>query len=88
MTNFDNIIRCYLFSLKMYVGHKYCCNQMNLVSVLNHSFKCQTCFMRRDVPTGVSSILPANEYVNEHIANNHIIICLVCQSREFSRYLV
>ena len=56
---------------------------MNLVSVLNHSFKCQTCLMWRDAPVGVSPIFPANECANEHIANNHIIICLICQSKNF-----
>ena len=40
---------------------------MNLVSALNHSFKCQTCLMQRDALVGVSPIFPANECANEHI---------------------
>ena len=56
---------------------------MNIVSVLNHSFQCQTCLMWGDVPVGVSPIFPAYECANEHIANNHIIICLICQSKNF-----
>ena len=51
---------------------------MYLIPVLSHSFKCQTCLVRRDVP-----IFPATECADEHFANNHIIICLVCQSRNF-----
>ena len=83
MANFDNFIRCSPFSSNSYAGHRYCCNQMNLVSVLNHSFKCQTCLIGRDAPVGVSPIFLANQYANEHIANNHIIIYLICQSRKF-----
>ena len=48
---------------------------MNLVSVLNHSFKCLTCLMQGDAPVGVSPIFPPNQCTNEHIANNHIIVC-------------
>ena len=89
MENFDNLIRCYPFSSVCYVMDcKQCCNQMNLISVLSHSFKCQTCLMRKDTPSGVAPIFPANECANEHIADNHIIICLVCQSKIVSRYLV
>ena len=83
MANFDNITRWYPFSSKFYVGHKYCCNQMNLVSALNHSFKCQTCLMQRDALVSVSPIFPPNQCANEHIANNHIIICLICQPKCF-----
>ena len=83
MANFDNITRCYPFSSKFYVGHKYCCNQMNLDSALNHTFKCLTCLMQRDVPVGVSPIFPPNQCANEHIANNHIIVCLICQFKSF-----
>ena len=57
--------------------------QMNLISVLSHSLKCQTCLLWRDAPAGVAPIFPANECANEHIANNHIIICLVGQSKNF-----
>ena len=53
--NFDNFIRCYPFSSVFYVGRKQCCNQMNLISVLSHSFKCQTCLMQKDTPTGVAT---------------------------------
>ena len=56
---------------------------MNLVSALNHSFKCQTCLMQRDALVGVSPIFPPNKCANEHIANNHIIICIICQSKSF-----
>ena len=83
MENFDNLIRCYPFSSVFYVGCKQCCNQMNLISVLSHSFKCQTCLLWRDAPAGVAPIFPANECTDEHIANNHITICLVCQSKNF-----
>ena len=37
--------------------------------------------MQKDTSTGVTPIFPANEYADEHIANNHIIIFLVCQSK-------
>ena len=83
MENFDDFIRCYPFSSVIYTGCKQCCNQMYLIPVLSHSFKCQTCLLRRDAPVGVVPIFPANECVDEHFANNHIIICLVCQSRNF-----
>ena len=43
---------------------------MNLVSALDHTFKCLTCLMRRNTPTGVSPIFPPNHCANEHIANN------------------
>ena len=79
MENFDNLIRCYSFSSKIYTGRKQCCNQMNLIPVLNNSSKCQTCLMQRDTPVGVVPIFPANECAYEHIANNHIIVCLICQ---------
>ena len=75
MVNFDNITRCHPFSSQLYQGCTYCCNTMNLVSVLNHTFKCLTCLMQRDAPTGVSPVFPPNQCANEHIANNHII-CL------------
>ena len=64
-----------------YVGHKQLCNQMNLIPVLSHSFRCQTCLLRKDAPAGLAPIFPANECVDEHFANSHIIICLECQSR-------
>ena len=56
---------------------------MNLVSALNDSFKCLTCLMQRDAPVGESPIFPPNQCVNEHIANNHIIVYLICQSKSF-----
>ena len=72
-----------IFISFFYVGCKQCCNQMNLISILSHSFKCQTCSMGKDTPLGVAPIFPANECADEHIANHHIIICLVCQSQNF-----
>lgn len=83
MESFDELIRCHPFSTNFYVGHKRCCNQMNLIPALNHSFKCQTCLLRKDTPTGVVLIFPPNECAYEHFANNHIIICLICQSQSF-----
>ena len=56
---------------------------MNLVSALNHTFKCLTCLMRRNAPSGVSPIFPPNHCAYEHIANNHILVCLICQSKIF-----
>ena len=56
---------------------------MNLVSALNHSFMCLTSLMCRDTLVGVSPIFPPNQCANEHIANNHIIVCLICQSKSF-----
>ena len=79
----DDFIRCYPFSSVLCAGYKQCCNKMSLVPVLSNSFKCQTCFLRRDTPTGVAPIFLANECADEHFANNHIIICLVWQSRNF-----
>ena len=72
-----------IFISFFYVGHKQCCKQMNLIPVLSHSFKCQTCLLRRDAPAGEAPIFPANECVDEYFANNHIIICLVYQSKKF-----
>ena len=74
MENFDDFIRCYPFSSVLYAGCKQCCNQMSLISVLSHSFKCQTCLLRRDAPTGVAQIFPAKECVDEYFANNHIVM--------------
>ena len=56
---------------------------MNLVSALNHRFKCLICLMQRDALVGVSPIFPPNQCANEHIANNHIIVCLIFQSKSF-----
>ena len=83
MANFQNIIRCYPFSSQPFQGRLFCCNQMNLVSALNHTFKCLMCLMRRNTPTGVSPIFPPNHCAYEHIANNHILVCLICQSKIF-----
>ena len=83
MEDIDDFIRCYPFSSVLYAGCKQCCNKMSLVPVLSNIFKCQTCLLRRDTPTGVAPIFPANECADEHFANNHIIICLICQSRNF-----
>ena len=83
MGNFDDFVRCYLFSSVLYLGCKKCCNRMSLIPVLSNSFKCQTCLLRGDTPVGVAPIFPANECVDEHFANNHIIIHLVCQLRNF-----
>ena len=74
MANFNNITRCYPFSSKFYVGRKYCCTQMNLVSALNHSFKCLTCLMQRDALVGVSPIFPPNKCAHEHIAKQSYYI--------------
>ena len=83
MANFENIFRCYPIVSQKYQGHLYCCNTMNLVSALNHTFKRLTCLTGRDTPPGVSPIFPPNYCANEHIANNHIIVCLICQSKTF-----
>ena len=32
---------------------------------------------------GVPPIFTPNQCANEHIANNHIIVCLICQSKSF-----
>ena len=53
MEKFDHFVRCYPFSLVLYAGHEQCCNQMSLIPVLSHSFKCQTCLLRRDIPAGM-----------------------------------
>ena len=83
MANFQNIIRCYPFSSQPFQGRLFCCNTMNLGSALNHTFKCLMCLMRRNTPTGVSPIFPPNHCAYEHIANNHILVCLICQSKIF-----
>ena len=83
MANSENVTRCYPFSSQQYNGHLYCCNTMNLVSALNHTFKCLTCLMQRNAPPGVSPIFPPNHCAYEHIANNHILVCLICQSKIF-----
>ena len=83
MANSENIIRCYPFSSQKYQGCFYCCNTMNLISAFNHTFKCLTCLMQRNAPPGVSPIFPPNYCAYEHIANNHILVCLICQSKIF-----
>ena len=60
---------------------------MNLIPVLSHSFKCQTCLLKKDAPAGVVPIFPANECVDEHSANNHIMICLVYVNLEIFKAL-
>ena len=79
MEDFDDFIICHPFSEEYYDRCKQCCDNMSLVPVLGHSFKCQTCLSRKDAPEGVAPIFPANECANEHFANNHILICLVCK---------
>ena len=83
MANFHNSTRCHPFSSQPFQGHLVCCNKMNLVSALDHTFKCLTCLMRKNTPPGVSPIFPPNHCANEHIANNHILVCLICQSQIF-----
>ena len=83
MANFGNITRCHPFSSQIYQGCPHCCNTMNLVSALNHTFKCLTCLMQRHALTGVLPIFPPNQCANVHIANNHIIVCLICHSKSF-----
>ena len=56
---------------------------MSLVPVLTNNFKCQTCFLRRDAPADLAPIFPGNEWADGHFANNHILICLICQSKNF-----
>ena len=51
--------------------------------MLTHSFKCQTCLLRKDAPEGMAPIFPGNECDDEYFANNHILICLVCQLKIF-----
>ena len=65
MANFKNSTRCYPFSSQPFQGRLVCCNKMNLVSALDHTFKCLTCLMRKNAPTGVSPIFPPNHYANE-----------------------
>ena len=83
MANFKNSTRCYPFSSQPFQGCLVCCNKMNLVSALDHTFKCLTCLMRKNTPTGVSPIFPPNHCAHDHIANNHILVCLICQSQIF-----
>ena len=83
MANFTKGKRCQPFSSQPFQGRSICCNKMNLISALNHTFKCMTCLMRKNAPPGVSPIFPPNHCANEHIANNHILVCLVCQSQIF-----
>ena len=83
MEDIDDFIRCCSFSTILNAGCKQCCNKMSLVPVLTNSFKCQTCLLRRDAPAGVAPIVPANKCADEHFANNHILICLICQPKNF-----
>ena len=53
MATFKNSTRCYPFSSQPFQGRLVCCDKMNLVSALNHTFKCLTCLMRKNAPTGV-----------------------------------
>ena len=95
MEDFDDIIRCYPFSDFIrcspfsddyYEGPKPCCDKMYLVPVLSHSFKCQTCLLRKDAPEGVAPIFPANECADEHFTNNHTLSCL--SNENFSENLL
>ena len=83
MATFKNSIRCYPFSSQPFQGRLLCCNKMNLISALDHTFKCLMCLMRKNAPPGVSPIFPPNHCANEHIANNHLLACLICQSQIF-----
>ena len=83
MANFNNNTRCHPFSSQSFQGRLVCCNKMNLVSALDNTFKCLMCLMRKNTPPGVSPIFPPNHCTNEHIANNHILVCLICQSQIF-----
>lgn len=73
------------FSNVTYFGRKRCCNEMNLVSAIDNTFKCETCRMRGDHPTGVAPIFPADACAETHLANNHILICLICNEMVFHR---
>ena len=83
MATFKNSIRCYPFSSQLFQGCLVCCNKMNLISALDYTFKCLMCLMRKNAPPGVSPIFPPNHCANEHIANNHLLACLICQSQIF-----
>ena len=83
MATFKNSTRCHPFSSQPLQGRLVCCNKMNLISALDHTFKCLTCLMRKNAPPGVLPIFPPNHCANEHIANNHILVCLICQSQIF-----
>ena len=39
--------------------------------------------MQRKTPLGISPIFPPNHCAYEHIANNHILVCLIGQSEIF-----
>ena len=84
MENIDQFNRCYPLSDSFCGAHKYCCNNTSLFPALVHNFKCVTCFLRKDTPSGVIPFLPADESANEHFANNHVLLCLICQSQIFS----
>ena len=83
MEDIDDFIRCYPFSTAHYVGHKQFCNKLSLIPVLTHIFKCQTFLLRKDAPEGKAPLFPGNLCGDQHFANNHILICLICQSKIF-----
>ena len=65
MATFKNSTRCHPFSSQPLQGCLVCCNKMNLVSALDHTFKCLMCLMRKNAPTGVHlyshlTIVPMN----------------------------
>ena len=39
--------------------------------------------MRKITPLGVSPIFPPNHCAYEHIANNHKLVSMICQSKIF-----
>lgn len=83
MANVDNLTRCHPFSDALFTGRKYCCNDMFLIPALTHSFKCQTCLLRNDLPQGVAPIFPTDKCADDHFANNHIINCVICTTAVF-----
>ena len=84
MENKISMIKCFPFSDAAYLGQRRCCPQMTLVSALKFSLKCQTCLLRQDCPDEAAPILlNEDECLNEHFANNHVIICLICAKTVF-----
>lgn len=77
------LIKCEPFTDRVLPNQQVCCRKMKLVPIMNNPLQCRTCHFRRTTPKDVIPIFPANQCADEHIANNHTILCLICSHAVF-----
>ena len=71
-----------------------CCSQPSFLDTSKNCLKCVTCYLRGDIPTSSSSIFhtefftPQNCHgpLAQHFLNNHLLVCLICNSATFKGY--